>query len=211
MATPNFHTANCSRYFVIDTPKYITQEAIDANGWPQEWLGEYDEEQTNFDCMCAVDNIVYGLRQFGWDRSNGDEIAYKNEEVYYGGCQISLEITAEINSGYYDGACMDFGGKVTVYDRDGYQVDTYDMFGNYAPDEDTVRDDNWTGLQGLSNIQAANIIRHMSAIIDDMKNEAEKVFSEYAEHELFLDWIAGNGEAGYSEAPTRLCDEKATA
>ena len=211
MATPNFHTANCSRYFVIDTPKYITQEAIDANGWPQEWLGEYDEEQTNFDCMCAVDNIVYGLRQFGWDRSNGDEIAYKNEEVYYGGCQISLEITAEINSGYYEGACMDLGGKVTVYDRDGYQVNTYDMFGPYAPNECDIVDDNWTGRQGLSNIQAVNIIRHMSAIIDDMKNEAEKVFSEYAEHELFLDWIAGNGEAGYSEAPTRLCDEKATA
>lgn len=211
MATSKFFMANCSRYFVIGTNKFIDQEAINANDWDQNMLDQYDEEQTYMDYEDEKENIVYGLKAIGWDRSNGDEIACKTEEAYYGGCQISLEITAEIHSGYYDGACMDFGGKVTVYDRDGYHVGTYDMFGNYAPDEDTVRDDNWTGRQGLSNIQAANIIRHMSAIIDDMKNEAEKVFSKYAEYELFCAWHANNGEAGYSEAPIRLCDEKATA
>ncbi len=211
MATPNFNMANCSRYFVIGTSKYITQDDINANDWDQDMSGQYDEDQTYIDFEDEKENIVCGLKSIGWDRSNGDEIAYKTKEVYYGGCQISLEITAEINSGYYEGACMDFGGKVTVYDRDGYQVDTYDMFGNYAPDEDTVSADNWTGRQGLSNIQAANIIRHMSDIIDDLKNEAEKVFSQYAEHELFCAWHASNGEAGYSEVPTRLCDEKATA
>lgn len=211
MAAPNFYTANCSRYFVIGTSKYINQDAIDANEWAPDMLGQYDEERTYMDYEDEKENIVYGLKEIGWDRSNGDEIAYKDEDVYYGGCQISLEITAEINSGYYEGACMDFGGKMTVYDRDGYQVNTYDMFGNYAPDEDDVRADNWTGLQGLSNIQAGNIIRHLADIIDGLKNEAEKVFSQYAEYELFCAWHAGNGEAGYCEASTRLCDEKQTA
>lgn len=211
MATPNFCMANCSRYFVIGSNKYITQDDIDANDWDQDLLGQFDDDLTYVDFEEEKEDIICGLKAIGWHRSNGDEIAYRNEDVYYGGCQISLEITAEINLGYYDGACMDFGGKVTVYDRDGYQVDTYDMFGNYASDEDTVTADNWTGIQGLSNIQAANIIRHLESVIDSLKNEAEKVFSQFAEYELYCAWIAGNGEAGYREAPTRLCEEKKTA
>lgn len=31
MATLNFYTENCSRYYVIGTAKYFTQEDIDAN------------------------------------------------------------------------------------------------------------------------------------------------------------------------------------
>lgn len=206
MATSNFYMENCSRFFVLGTAKYYTQEDIDANEMEPEMLGEYDADGTEFNYECERDNILEGLEAIGWKAGEGNTLATYTENFLYGGCEFSLTLQAQINSGYYEGACMDFDGTLTVYDNNGEEVNEYDAFGRYVPTEDDVREDNWTGLQGLSNMQAHNIIKYISFIIAERTNQAEKVFSQFAEHELTLAGRFGNGEALYNEVEKRLCE-----
>ena len=103
MATSNFYMANCSRYYVIGTAKYYTQDDIDANGWDPEMLGEYDEDGTEFNYECERDNILEGLESIGWESGEGNTLATYTENFLYGGCEFSLTLQAQINSGYYDG------------------------------------------------------------------------------------------------------------
>lgn len=206
MATSNFYTENCSRYYVIGTAKYFTQEDIDANDWDPEMLGEYDEDGTRLDYEYERDNIFEGLQAIGWEQGEGETLATYTEYLCYGGCNFSLVLKVQINSGYYEGACMDFDGSLEVYDNNGQMVDLYDAFGNYAPTEDDVREDNWTGLQGLSNMQARNIIKYLSSVIADRANQAEKVFSQFAEYELCIVGRFNSGEALYGKIEKRLCE-----
>lgn len=206
MATSNFYMANCSRYYVIGTAKYYTQEDIDANDWDPEMLGEYDEDGTEFNYECERNNILEGLESIGWESGEGNTLATYTDNFLYVGCEFSLTLQAQINSGYYDGACMDFDGTLTVYDNNGEEVNEYDAFGRYAPTEDDVREDNWTGLQGLSNMQAHNIIKYISSVIAERTNQAEKVFSQFAECELNAVGRFDNGAALYEETEKRLCE-----
>ena len=199
MATSNFYMENCSRFFVLGTAKYYTQEDIDANEMEPEMLGEYDADGTEFNYECERDNILEGLEAIGWKAGEGNTLATYTENFLYGGCEFSLTLQAQINSGYYEGACMDFDGTLTVYDNNGEEVNEYDAFGRYVPTEDDVREDNWTGLQGLSNMQAHNIIKYISSVIAERTNQAEKVFSQFAGR-------FDNGAALYEDANKRLCE-----
>lgn len=206
MATSNFYMANCSRYYVIGTAKYYTQEDIDTNEMEPEMLGEYDADGTEFNYECERDNILEGLESIGWESGEGNTLATYTENFLYAGCEFSLTLQAQINSGYYEGACMDFDGTLTVYDNNGEEVNEYDAFGRYVPTEDDVREDNWTGLQGLSNMQAHNIIKYTSSVIAERTNQAGKVFSQFAECELNVVGRFDNGAALYEEANKRLCE-----
>lgn len=207
MATPNFYTENCSRYFVIGTAQYYTQEDLEANGMDPEMLGEYDPDGTSFNYECERDNILDGLEAMGWEAGEGPTLATYSENLLYGGCEFLLTLQAQMNPGYYSwGACMDFDGTVTVYDNAGNYVNKYDAFGRYAPKEQHVREDNWTGVQGLSSMQAHNIITYISSIIAVRTNQAEKVFSQFADHEFTLVGRFSNGGALYNEVNKRLCE-----
>ena len=207
MATLNFYTENCSRYYVIGTAKFFTQEDIDANEMEPEMLGEYDADGTEFNYECERDNILDGLEAIGWEAGEGETLATYTANFGYGGCGFSLVLKAKINSGYYEGACMDFDGTLTVYDNEDNCVNEYDAFGYYAPKEEHVCEDNWTGKQGLSNMQAKNIIKYISSIIANRTKQAEKVFSQFAECELNGVGRFCNGETLYEKTNKRLCEE----
>lgn len=216
MATSNFGTVNTSRYFAFGTNKYITQEDIDANDWPQDWLGDFDQDLTDRDCEYTIDGVVDELMKHGWQDCttgrccDGDTIAHKDVTLHVGGCSIDLHIEACIRGGYYEGACFDFNGDIKVYD--GYGEESYEgwMFrDDYDFDESDVIKYNWTGRPGLSALQAKNIIKHLRAKIDELCREAELVFSRNCEHELFVAWHASNGETEYQEEKTRLCEDVA--
>lgn len=72
---------------------------------------------------------------------------------------------------------------------------------------DDVINDDWYENKGMSKIHAAHILRKIESIIDDLKNEAELAFSQYCDEELFCDFVAFNGEAGYSQTGKRLWQE----
>ena len=212
MATGNFYNANCSRYFVFGMNRYYTKEDVEEYDLDPELEGEFDEFGTEEDYAFAKQNIVSGLRKKGWDDYDGYEgdarvIAYKDESLVYGGCEISLEIKALVRSGYYEGACMDLSGKVTIDSAGDYWTGSpeYDLFDDF--DESYVIDDNWTGNAGLDRLQAKNIIKKLNSIIEDLKNEAEYVFSCNCSEELGVAYHCFNGETGYNRTQKRLYQE----
>lgn len=212
MATGNFYNANCSRYFVFGMNQYYTKEDVEECDLDPQLEGEFDEFGTEADYAFSKQNIVSELRKKGWQDYDGYEgdarvIAYKDKTLVYGGCEISLEIKALVRSGYYEGACMDLSGKVTIDSAGDYWTGSpeYDLFDDF--DESYVIDDNWTGNAGLDHLQAKNIIKKLNAIIEDLRNEAEYVFSCNCSEELAVAYHCSNGETGYSRIKKRLYQE----
>lgn len=212
MATGNFYNANCSRYFVFGMNRYYTKEDVEECDLDPELEGEFDELGTETDYDFAKQNIVSGLQANGWedcDEYEGDArvIAYKDKSLVYGGCEISLEIKALVRSGYYEGACMDLSGKVTIDSAGDYWTGSpeYDLFDDF--DESYVIDDNWTGNAGLDHLQSKNIIKKLNSIIEDLKIEAEYAFSRGCEREMFQAYHCSNGETGYFNIQKKLYQE----
>ena len=212
MATCNFYNENCSRYFVFGMNRYFTKEDVVECDLDPELEGEFDEFGTETDYEDSKQNIVSGLQEKGWEDSDGYEgdalvIAYKDKSLVYGGCEISLEIKALVRSGYYEGACMDLSGKVTIDSAGDYWTGSpeYDLFDDF--DESYVIDDNWTGNAGLDRLQAKNIIKKLNSIIEDLRNEAEYVFSCNCGEELAVAYHCSNGETGYNRIEKRLYQE----
>lgn len=215
MSTPNFYIKNVSRYFVIGSNKYITQEDIDENGWDQDMLDEYDEEYTQ---ACYDDdkcNVQCELEKKGWSEDDDYDhhedatvVATKNVYISYGGSEITLKIRALLRHGYYEAANFDLDGEIEVYQSStGYYVGLWDMFGECVPNELDVVDQDFTGFAGLNRLQAVNIIKRINKEIEALKNEAELAFSMYSEYELNCAYRCNNGEAGYSDVKTRLWQE----
>ena len=212
MATGNFYNENCSRYFAIGMNRYFTKEDVEECDLDPELEGEFDEFGTETDYEDSKQNIVSGLQAKGWEDYDGYEddarvIAYKDKSLFYGGCEISLEIKALVRSGYYEGACMDLSGKVTIDSAGDYWTGSpeYDMFDDF--DESYVIDDNWTGNAGLDHLQAKNIIKKLNSIIEDLKIEAEYAFSRGCEREMFQAYHCSNGETGYFNIQKKLYQE----
>ena len=212
MATGNFMSANCTRYFAIGMNRYFTKEDVEECDLDPEIEGEFDEFGTETDYEDSKQNIISGLQEKGWDDFNGYEgdacvIASKDKSLVYGGCEISLEIKALVRSGYYEGACMDLSGKVTIDSAGDYWTGSpeYDLFDGF--DESDVIEDNWTGNAGLDHLQAKNIIKKLNSIIEDLRNEAEYVFSCNCGEELAVAYHCSNGETGYSRIEKRLYQE----
>ena len=212
MATGNFMSANCTRYFAIGMNRYFTKEDVEECDLDPELEGEYDELGTETDYEDSKQNIISGLQEKGWDDFNGYEgdacvIASKDKSLVYGGCEISLEIKALVRPGYYEGACMDLSGKVTIDSAGDYWTGSpeYDLFDGF--DESDVIEDNWTGNAGLDHLQAKNIIKKLNSIIEDLRNEAEYVFSCYCGEELAVAYHCSNGETGYNRIEKRLYQE----
>lgn len=212
MATCNFYNENCSRYFVFGMNQYYTKEDVEEYDLDPEIEGEFDELGTEADYDFAKQNIVSGLQEKGWDDFNGYEgdacvIASKDKSLVYGGCEISLEIKALVRPGYYEGACMDLSGKVTIDSAGDYWTGSpeYDLFDGF--DESDVIEDNWTGNAGLDHLQAKNIIKKLNSIIEDLRNEAEYVFSCNCSEELAVAYHCSNGETGYNRIEKRLYQE----
>ena len=212
MATGNFYNENCSRYFVFSMNRYFTKEDVVECDLDPEIEGEFDEIGTETDYEDSKQNIISGLQEKGWDDFDGYEgdacvIASKDKSLVYGGCEISLEIKALVRSGYYEGACMDLSGKVTIDSAGDYWTGSpeYDLFDGF--DESDVIDDNWTGNAGLDHLQAKNIIKKLNSIIEDLRNEAEYVFSCNCGEELAVAYHCSNGETGYNRIEKRLYQE----
>ena len=212
MATCNFYNENCSRYFAIGMNRYFTKEDVEECDLDPELEGEYDELGTETDYEDSKQNIISGLQEKGWDDFDGYEgdacvIASKDKSLVYGGCEISLEIKALVRPGYYEGACMDLSGKVTIDSAGDYWTGSpeYDLFDGF--DESDVIEDNWTGNAGLDHLQAKNIIKKLNSIIEDLRNEAEYVFSCNCGEELAVAYHCSNGETGYNRIEKRLYQE----
>jgi hypothetical protein len=215
MSTPNFALTNASRYFVLGMPVYYTQEKIDERELDQDLLGMYDELDTEANYDADKENVACELKAKGWhdieecdnDRSYPTSLfSEKTVSIKCGDNSIDITIQAGCTSGYYQAANFDWFVNIKTYRKVDYYYETCDYDYNDLSADDVINDD-WCENKGMSKIHAAHILRKIESIIDDLKNEAELAFSQYCEEELFCDFVAFNGEAGYSKTCKRLWQE----
>lgn len=232
MAAPNFYKRNASRYFCMGRKAYIDQEAIDANEWPQEWLGEFDEIQTQFDYECAKDHLMDELKKAGyWEPTregyNRDRLNYEGDygsaflaktciEFQYAGAYFYINIRVKENGGHYSGSCLDY--EIDVQGCN-YEEGDFDLCEDYTDDfyfdvEDIIKK-NVCGNPGMTKLQAKNIIKRLYKELNKAINELELIFSRCCQDELYLDWCCNYGgfvgEAGYDKYPKRLYEEREAA
>lgn len=215
MSTPNFALKNASRYFVLGTPVYYTQEDIDANELDQDLLDHYDEIGTEANYEADRENVAYELKAKGWrdiDECDGDGsypttlFSEKTKTISFGSTSVDITVQAGCTSGYCEAANFDWFAKVKVCGMiDGY-TETFEYEHDELEADDVIRD-NWYDNKGLSKIHAAHIIRKIEAFIDELKNEAELAFSMYCDEEMYCAYQCFNGEAGYSRTGKRLWQE----
>ena len=215
MSTPNFSLTNASRYFVLGMPVYYTQEEIDERELDQNLLGKFDELDTEANYEADKENVACELKVKGWhdiEECDGDRsyptslFSEKTVSIKCGDNTIDVTIQAGCTSGYYQAANFDWFAKVKVSGMIEGWHETFEYEHDELDADDVIRD-NWYDNKGLSKIHAAHTIRKIEAVIDDLKNEAECAFSEYCDEELFCDFVAVNGEAGYSKTGKRLWQE----
>lgn len=221
MATANWYINNASRYFVLGTNKYITQEDIDMNDLDQELLGEYDYDKTQWDYDDQKAYLIEELEQHGYSELTGRDrynsldrdssyIARQEKYFEYAGVGFYINIKVKENAGYYEGSCLDFEAELSVVNRNGYDVwQTWEMnVGEYALDRSDVIDNDFCSNIGLSKIQAANIIKHVDNEFCKLVDELELIFSKTCEYELYKAYQCSNGEAGYGICSDRLYERK---
>ena len=184
MSTPNFAASHTKNIYAIgdcsDFAQYECQECLEEFNW--DMCDEYDRH-SNRSYPASI-------------------IAEKTKCICVAGASIDIIAKAKIVCGYWSGACFDFDCRLVVYDRDGYRVSDFDDLDdiNKYMDEETIKEDDWTGNKGLSVIHAQRIIAKIQATIDELKEEAEKAFADSCDDCLACVAVFSNGEAIYKRA-----------
>lgn len=215
MSAPNFCIKNASRYFVLGTPVYYTQEDIDECELDQDLLGKYDEVGTEISYQAAKDNVFYNLKAKGWDdidECDNDSsypthlFAEKMVSIKCGDNSVEVTLQAGATSGYFQAANFDWFASVKFCGLiEGY-YDEIEPEADELTADDVIRE-NWYGNEGFSKIHAGHIIKKIEAIIDELKNEAELAFSMYCDVEMYCEGVFSNGEAVYGAAGKPLWKE----
>ena len=215
MSTPNFAIKNASRYFVFGTPVYYTQEDIDECELDKALLGKYNEDGTVFSWETAIDNVAYDLNEKGWNNIKESDnnrnyptslFSEKTKVVTLRNVDLYITVKAGYTSGYYEAANFDWLASVELCGLIGGWNENFEYEADELEADDVIRD-NWYGNIGLSKIHCAHIIKKISAIIGELKNEAEIAFSKYCDEEMYCAYRCYNGEAGYSTITKRLWQE----
>ena len=229
MAAPNFYKRNASRYFCFGRQHYTTQEDIDANDWPQELLGQLDEDQTQWDYESAKDYLLEELKKAGYWEPEGryDRLDYETSygsgyvaktvrEINYAGANFYITVKVRENSGYYSGSCLDYDISIT---GDNWENGDFDLCDDYTDEtyleEQDIIDADCCGNPGLSKLQAKNIIKRLNKELLAIIEELELIFSRCCQDELYLEWCATYcgfaGEAGYGKYSKHLYEEREAA
>ena len=228
MATPNFYKRNASRYFCLGRAYYTTQGDIDANEWPQELLGQFDEVQTQCDYEWAKDNLMAELEKAGYwkpegrydrldyDTSNGSAyLAKTRREFQYAGANFYIDVKVRENGGHYSGSCLDYDISIS---GDNWENGDFELCDDYTDDtwlSDCIKDCDCCGNPGLTRMQAKNICNRLYDELNAIIKELELIFSHCCQDELYLDWVCNYGgflgEAGYGKYPKRLYEEQEAA
>lgn len=208
MSTPNFAIPTASRYYAFGMNKYMDQYCIDANDFPQDWLGLYDEMQTQISYDDAILNVKNELESKGWWEIDECDNNRSYPSHYFArirksfticGADITITVDAGNTGAYYEGSTFDYRASLEVCPRYEYGCE-YDLTGDYAVSADDCIRDNWTGNHGFSKIQSKNIVRRIYRELEEITNQAEDTFSKFCEHELLCGGIFSNGEAIYGPA-----------
>lgn len=175
------HCEECESDNIEETTEYVQ---------PQDW--EYN------DLIQNIKNEITKLKDGYEDDTQFFDRNYQRTTLgklevskWYGDVEISLRLTAFIQSAYYDGATLDY--LVEVYNGYEYTEEPY---------EDIIKDflrDNSEMSIGMQKIQTKNILNWLEITIKNLSQELEKIYDNFAQHKLQCNGVFGNGEAIYSE------------
>lgn len=196
MGTSNFYYKNASRVYAIG----MNYEAnkIDDDG------NETDEKETvypdEWEIMDELDNIQENMK--GYEYGFTERVSSYPElrsfpsspigtwyiEKQYAGVWIEVHLSVVANSGYYEGACLDY---ITQLYMGGNEIDEMN-----ADDLAYYSDKINIGL-------AKSILKHVNKWIDktrtQMEADAEKLFAEMCGIELSPIATFSNGETIYKQ------------
>lgn len=196
MGTSNFYYKNASKVFAINMSREVP--VLDDEG------NETDETETQhpeqWECQDTLDYIAEQMegaehnfnRVTGWnnDAPRSFPSTFIGKwwmEKSYAGVPIEVQIIATANSGYYEGACLDYDIKTFVSGNEYDEVDPCDLsyHGNIN--------------NGLAKIIAPKANKWIEETKEQLSNDLEKLFAEVCG--IVLEKVAtfSNGETVYKQ------------
>ena len=154
-----------------------------------------------------IDNLGYEIKALGGTKENeylGDRnypiasIGVFKESKMYGDVEVTVKVTATIQSAYYEGATLDWLVEIEGY-NDTYQHSTGSRYDESLEDiMDMVFDPYYTDLNaGLCKIMQPKAVSWAEQTISDIGEKLEKLYEQWSEHKLHCKGVFSNGEAIY--------------
>lgn len=198
MGASNFYYRNASKIYTVlmnmEVP-VLDDEGNETDETETQYADEWELQDTIDGIVDRMkENSSYGFNHLkGWDNSAPRSYPVRligswSIEKYYAGVSIEVIITATMNSGYHEGACLDWTIQTYVsgYERDEVEQNDLTYYGNVN--------------EGLSKIIAPKANKWLDTMKEKMSNDLEKVFSETCGIELKAVGTFSNGETVYSKA-----------
>lgn len=197
MGTSNFYYKNASKVYAVCMP--YEDFILDGEG------NETDEKETRHPETFEVNDTLDFIRERlsetknfdcdikeGWNNNTprsfpSENLATWTAHKIFGGVSVSIVITAVANSGYYEGACLDWFENIYVagYERDKAECDDFEYYGNLN--------------KGISTIIAGAANKWITKTKTAMVYELEKVFDSVSEVKLQQLATMSNGEGVYKQ------------
>lgn len=164
-------------------------------------------EQFEYDDL--IDNIGHDIKENGGIKENKyldnsrysiQSLGYFKETKHYGDIDVTIKITAVIQSAYYEGATLDY--LIEVESRgDSWKHNTGSHYDN---DLDSIMDDvfdpYYTDLnKGLCKIMIPKALNWCENTIERLSSKVEGIFEGWSEHKLKCKGVFSNGEAIYEQ------------
>lgn len=155
-----------------------------------------------------IENLGYAIEEIGGTKENesiGNDrdygvqsVGYLSQDKSFGDINLTLRITAVVQSAYYEGATLDW--LVTLEsDNETFKIGD-NPWSEDKVDEamDKIFDPYYTDMNaGMCKIQARNAENWAEQAITDLSEKIEAIFETYQEHKLECQGVFSNGEAVY--------------
>lgn len=197
MGTSNFYYKNASRVYAICMN--YEQPKLDDD------MNETDETETvapeEYEIKDRLDYIREKLiegKKFkpvsldGWDSNSprsfpATYLAQWSSEKSFNDISVEIILQATANSGYYEGACLDWSLKTYV--------------GGLETDVDYIKEDDFRYSDdanvGLATIMMKHAVKWLNKTTSEMTSDIEKIFEDVCEIKLRHIATFSNGETFY--------------
>lgn len=201
MSTPNFNRQNASKIYAVLMNDY--DEETGQVNYPDELESEMFMEDVQQSIKSKMEeagyNVYTGIHHIDNNRSY-PQVAIatiQSEKCFIGDdCYLGVAIVATVNSGYYEGASLDYKYEITGEHN---TIDSLDQLDDFL--DDLIEDET-----EYVNIPEGKIKlkKRMKDWVErtqaDITEKLEALYSDIAQAELYCTAIFSNGEALYEKA-----------
>ena len=191
--------------------EHTLEELKECDLCKEDLQGEDIQEEyrmpEDFEYDDLISNLGYEIKALGGTIENeylGDRsypiqsIGVLKEHKMYGDVEVIVKITATIQSGYYEGATLDWMIEIEGY-NDTYKHSTGSSYDESLDDiMDMLFDPYYTDLNaGLCKIMQPKAVDWAEQTISDIGEKLEKLYEDWSSHKLHCKGVFSNGEAIY--------------